>query len=166
MRCCFCLAIYQNFPQNKQIILDKRSCKNLNFCPLPAINRYVTVFHRLRKREADCNGPISGPACCRVTWFAWKLACGATLEPYRQFQAPSSQHQRPTLLFFLDSVAYIIFAGFVMMAGNWKKTKKGTCKVVSPDDPPPDEEMSQEELRRARFIRQVQTVSLLDKKVC
>jgi hypothetical protein len=67
------------------------------------------------------------------------------------------------LLFFLDSGAYIIFAGFVMMAG--KKTKKGTCKVVSPDDPPPDEEMSQEELRRARFIRQVQTVSLWKKGV-
>jgi hypothetical protein len=55
-------------------------------------------------------------------------------------------------------VAYIIFAGFVMMAG--KKTKKGTCKMVSPDDPQPDEEMSQEELRRARFIRPVQIASL------
>jgi hypothetical protein len=60
-------------------------------------------------------------------------------------------------------VTYIIFVGFVMMAG--KKTKKGSCKIVSPDDPQPDEEMSQEELRRDRFIRPVQIVSLLDTRV-
>jgi hypothetical protein len=85
-----------------------------------------------------------------------------TLPSVSGLHPPNINDQRRSS--FLESAAYIIFAGFVMMAG--KKTKKGTCKVVSPDDPSPDEEMSQEELRRARFIRQVQTVPLLDKKVC
>jgi hypothetical protein len=76
-----------------------------------------------------------------------------TLPSVSGLHPPNINDQRRSS--FLESAAYIIFAGFVMMAGNWKKTKKGTCKVVSPDDPPPDEEMSQEELRRARFIRPV-----------